>query len=83
MINNDQITLLSYCTYGINLLRSGGDTLLLIGQTCAILLVLMFTIFRQGKVPDMLFSTTELPPDISINGKGCLLQARYVMHFII
>ena len=34
---------------------------------------------RQGKVPDMLFSTTELPPDISINGKGCLLQGRYVM----
>ena len=40
----------------------------------------MFTIFRQGKVPDMLFSTTELPPDISINGKGCLLQGRYEMY---
>jgi hypothetical protein len=40
----------------------------------------MFTIFRQGKVPDMLFSTTELPPDIRINGKGCLLQGRYEMY---
>ncbi|KAG8194303.1 hypothetical protein JTE90_004531 [Oedothorax gibbosus] len=31
---------------------------------------------RRGKVPDILFMTIEPPPNIQVNGKSCLLQAR-------
>ncbi|GIY63855.1 c2 domain-containing protein 5 [Caerostris extrusa] len=31
---------------------------------------------RKGKVPDVLFMTIEPPPNLLINGKSCLLQAR-------
>ncbi|XP_042908943.1 C2 domain-containing protein 5 isoform X3 [Parasteatoda tepidariorum] len=31
---------------------------------------------RKAKVPDVLFMTIEPPPNISVNGKSCLLQAR-------
>lgn len=29
-----------------------------------------------GKVPDVLFTTIDLPPEASVAGKGCLIQAR-------
>ncbi|GBO04193.1 C2 domain-containing protein 5, partial [Araneus ventricosus] len=31
---------------------------------------------RKGKVPDILFMTIEPPPNVFVNGKSCLLQAR-------
>ncbi|XP_046863179.1 C2 domain-containing protein 5-like [Xenia sp. Carnegie-2017] len=31
---------------------------------------------KQNKVPDMLFSTTELPCDLAVVGRGCILQGR-------
>ncbi|CAL4119531.1 unnamed protein product, partial [Meganyctiphanes norvegica] len=34
------------------------------------------TICRRGKVPDVLFTTLEPPPNIPITGRGCLIQAR-------
>lgn len=33
-------------------------------------------ICRRGKVPDVLFTTLEPPPNIPITGRGCLIQAR-------
>lgn len=38
------------------------------------LFVLLFT-YRRGKVPDVLFTTIELPEGVSTTGKGCFLQA--------
>ncbi|XP_055365527.1 C2 domain-containing protein 5 isoform X12 [Betta splendens] len=31
---------------------------------------------RRQKVPDVLFTTIDLPPEASVTGKGCLIQAR-------
>uniref|UniRef100_A0A3Q3QI53 C2 domain-containing protein 5 n=1 Tax=Monopterus albus TaxID=43700 RepID=A0A3Q3QI53_MONAL len=31
---------------------------------------------RRQKVPDVLFTTIDLPPDAAVTGKGCLIQAR-------
>ncbi|XP_030645905.1 C2 domain-containing protein 5 [Chanos chanos] len=31
---------------------------------------------RKSKVPDVLFTTIDLPTDASVTGKGCLIQAR-------
>ncbi|XP_030070262.1 C2 domain-containing protein 5 [Microcaecilia unicolor] len=31
---------------------------------------------RKQKVPDVLFTTIDLPADAAVNGKGCLIQAR-------
>lgn len=28
------------------------------------------------KVPDVLFTTIDLPPEAAVTGKGCLIQAR-------
>ncbi|XP_077451506.1 C2 domain-containing protein 5 isoform X15 [Stigmatopora argus] len=33
-------------------------------------------ICRRQKVPDVLFTTIDLPPEAAITGKGCLIQAR-------
>ena len=33
---------------------------------------------RNQKVPDVLFTTIDLPTDAVVIGKGCLIQARYV-----
>lgn len=33
---------------------------------------------RKQKVPDVLFTTIDLPVDATVIGKGCLIQARYV-----
>lgn len=33
---------------------------------------------RKQKVPDVLFTTIDLPADATVIGKGCLIQARYV-----
>lgn len=33
---------------------------------------------RKQKVPDVLFTTIDLPTDATVIGKGCLIQARYV-----
>ena len=32
--------------------------------------------FSRYKVPDILFATIDLPPELRIIGKGCLVQAR-------
>lgn len=29
------------------------------------------------KVPDVLFTTIDLPSEAAVTGKGCLIQARY------
>jgi hypothetical protein len=39
-----------------------------------ILFVFLFT-YRRGKVPDVLFTTIELPEGVLTTGKGCFLQA--------
>ncbi|CAG5958083.1 unnamed protein product [Menidia menidia] len=31
---------------------------------------------RRQKVPDVLFTTIDLPPEAAVTGKGCLIQAR-------
>ncbi|XP_034032489.1 C2 domain-containing protein 5 isoform X10 [Thalassophryne amazonica] len=31
---------------------------------------------RRQKVPDVLFTTVDLPPEAAVTGKGCLIQAR-------
>ncbi|XP_068458270.1 C2 domain-containing protein 5 isoform X8 [Clinocottus analis] len=33
-------------------------------------------ICRRQKVPDVLFTTIDLPPEAAVTGKGCLIQAR-------
>lgn len=33
---------------------------------------------RKQKVPDVLFTTIDLPIDATVIGKGCLIQARYI-----
>lgn len=33
-------------------------------------------LFVFGKVPDVLFTTIDLPPEAAVTGKGCLIQAR-------
>jgi len=32
---------------------------------------------RKQKVPDVLFTTIDLPVEAAVIGKGCLIQARY------
>lgn len=32
---------------------------------------------RKQKVPDVLFTTIDLPVEATVIGKGCLIQARY------
>lgn len=39
-----------------------------------IVFVFLFT-YRRGKVPDVLFTTIELPEGVSTTGKSCFLQA--------
>lgn len=34
------------------------------------------TLSRFHKVPDVIFSTTELPKEALVKGSGCLIQAR-------
>lgn len=38
---------------------------------------------RKQKVPDVLFTTIDLPADAAVIGKGCLIQARYVCESIL
>lgn len=38
---------------------------------------------RKQKVPDVLFTTIDLPTDAIVIGKGCLIQARYVCEISI
>lgn len=33
---------------------------------------------RKQKVPDVLFTTIDLPVEAIVIGKGCLIQARYL-----
>ncbi len=35
---------------------------------------------RRYKVPDILFTTIDMPTEANVTGKGCLIQARYYMH---
>lgn len=38
---------------------------------------------RKQKVPDVLFTTIDLPVEAIVIGKGCLIQARYLSTFFL
>uniref|UniRef100_A0A667YU59 C2 calcium dependent domain containing 5 n=1 Tax=Myripristis murdjan TaxID=586833 RepID=A0A667YU59_9TELE len=44
--------------------------------TAAILNPRSFFFFFLSKVPDVLFTTIDLPPEAAVTGQGCLIQAR-------
>lgn len=38
---------------------------------------------RKQKVPDVLFTTIDLPVEAIVVGKGCLIQARYMSKYFL
>ena len=42
-------------------------------------LIIIYSLYRQDNVPDVLLSTTDIFEEVPVTGTGSLIQARYVL----